>query len=94
MKVWQIATGESGRDYRELFLDHDIMIIGPSRAWQSLCCENLRLLRPKGLAMTKKRRFATVNGYKKIRQVFVTTRGWALQVFWIRGGRRREKVCF
>ena len=34
-----------------------------SRAWQSLCCENLRLLRPEGLAMTQKRRFATVNSY-------------------------------
>ena len=29
MNVWQIATGEPGRDYRELFLDHDIMILGP-----------------------------------------------------------------
>jgi hypothetical protein len=31
MKVWQVATGETGRDYRELFLDHDLMILGPSR---------------------------------------------------------------
>ncbi len=30
MKVWQIATGDSGRDYSGLFFDHDIMIIGPS----------------------------------------------------------------
>jgi hypothetical protein len=30
MNVWQIAAGEPGRDYRELFLDHDIMIMGPS----------------------------------------------------------------
>jgi hypothetical protein len=30
MKVWQIATGEPGRDYRELFFDHDMMIMGPS----------------------------------------------------------------
>ncbi|MBA7663572.1 hypothetical protein ES703_71617 [subsurface metagenome] len=30
MKVWQIATGETGRDYRDLFLEHDIMILGPS----------------------------------------------------------------
>ncbi len=29
MKVWQIATGEPGRDYRKLFFDHDIMILGP-----------------------------------------------------------------
>jgi hypothetical protein len=29
MKVWQIATGEPGRDYRELFFDHDMMILGP-----------------------------------------------------------------
>ncbi|NJN96082.1 MAG: hypothetical protein HC875_19245 [Anaerolineales bacterium] len=30
VKVWQIATGELGRDYRELFFAHDIMILGPS----------------------------------------------------------------
>lgn len=30
MNVWQIATGETGRDYREVFSDHDVMIIGPS----------------------------------------------------------------
>jgi len=30
-----------------------------SRAWQSLCCENLRLLRPKGLAMTQERSFCS-----------------------------------
>ncbi|HEX2219634.1 MAG TPA: hypothetical protein VHG35_12580 [Gemmatimonadales bacterium] len=30
MRVWQIATGEAGRDYRELFFDHDLMILGPS----------------------------------------------------------------
>jgi hypothetical protein len=30
MRVWQIATGEPGRDYRRLFFDHDIMILGPS----------------------------------------------------------------
>lgn len=30
MKVWQIATGETGRDYRRLFFDHDLMILGPS----------------------------------------------------------------
>lgn len=30
MKVWQIATGEPGRDYHEIFFDHDVMIIGPS----------------------------------------------------------------
>ena len=30
MNVWQIATGEPGRDYRELFFKHDIMILGPS----------------------------------------------------------------
>jgi hypothetical protein len=29
MKVWQIATGEPGRDYRRLFLEHDLMILGP-----------------------------------------------------------------
>ena len=27
MNVWQIATGEPGRDYRALFFDHDIRII-------------------------------------------------------------------
>lgn len=30
MNIWQIATGEFGRDYSSLFLDHDIMILGPS----------------------------------------------------------------
>ena len=30
MKVWQIATGDPGRDYSELFFNHDIMILGPS----------------------------------------------------------------
>jgi len=30
MKVWQIATGETGRDYSEIFFDYDIMILGPS----------------------------------------------------------------
>jgi hypothetical protein len=30
MKIWQIATGEPGRDYRRLFFDHDLMILGPS----------------------------------------------------------------
>lgn len=30
MSVWQIATGEAGRDYRELFFEHDVMILGPS----------------------------------------------------------------
>lgn len=30
MKVWQIATGEPGRDYRDLCFDHDVMIIGHS----------------------------------------------------------------
>lgn len=30
MRVWQIATGEPGRDYRRLFFEHDIMILGPS----------------------------------------------------------------
>ncbi len=28
MKVWQIAAGEPGRDYRKLFFDHDVMLLG------------------------------------------------------------------
>lgn len=36
MNVWQIATGEPGRDYRELFFDHDIMILGPSNLGNAL----------------------------------------------------------
>ena len=36
-----------------------------SRAWQSLRCKKLRLLRPGGLAMTQKRRSTTLNGYNK-----------------------------
>ena len=30
MNTWQIATGETGRDYSSIFIDYDIMIIGPS----------------------------------------------------------------
>jgi hypothetical protein len=30
MKVWQIASGEAGRDYRHLFTDYDVMLLGPS----------------------------------------------------------------
>ncbi len=30
MNVWQIATGETGRDYRDLCFAHDVMIIGHS----------------------------------------------------------------
>lgn len=29
MKVWQIATGEPGRDYRRLFYEYDLMMLGP-----------------------------------------------------------------
>jgi hypothetical protein len=29
MKIWQIATGEPGRDYRQIFFDYDLMILGP-----------------------------------------------------------------
>ena len=36
MEVWQIATGETGRDYRDLFFEHDIMIIGPSHLGDAL----------------------------------------------------------
>jgi hypothetical protein len=28
-QLWQIAAGETSRDYRELFLAHDLMLIGP-----------------------------------------------------------------
>lgn len=30
MAVWQIATGEPGRDYQDIFFDYDVMILGPS----------------------------------------------------------------
>ncbi len=36
MNIWQIATGEYGRDYSSLFLDHDIMILGPSENGNAL----------------------------------------------------------
>jgi len=39
MKVWQIATGEPSRDYRELFFDHDVMILGPGRHGNALSGE-------------------------------------------------------
>lgn len=31
MRVWQIAAGRSGRDYRSLFFAHDVMVMGPGR---------------------------------------------------------------
>ncbi len=30
-QVWQIACGEKGRRYDKLFLDHDVMFLGPGR---------------------------------------------------------------
>jgi hypothetical protein len=30
MTLWQIAAGAPGRDYRKLFFDHDVMLLGPS----------------------------------------------------------------
>lgn len=30
MNIWQIATGEAGRDFSSLFFEYDIMILGPS----------------------------------------------------------------
>ena len=30
MSIWQIASGETGRDYTSLFLENDIMLLGPS----------------------------------------------------------------
>jgi hypothetical protein len=33
-RVWQIASGNSSRDYSELFLRHDLMLIGPGRYGQ------------------------------------------------------------
>ncbi len=36
MNVWQIATGEPGRDYRSLFYDYDVMIMGPSNLGDAL----------------------------------------------------------
>ena len=31
MNVWQIACGETGRRYDDLFLTHDVMFCGPGR---------------------------------------------------------------
>ena len=42
-----------------------------SRAWQSLCCENLRLLRPLGRSNDTERRFAPVNGYECANTIFI-----------------------
>jgi hypothetical protein len=36
MKVWQIAAGKSGQDYRDLFYDHDVMIMGGNRHGSAL----------------------------------------------------------
>lgn len=30
-RVWQIAAGDSGRDYTDLFVKHDVMFMGPGR---------------------------------------------------------------
>lgn len=30
-RVWQIAAGDPGRDYSDLFIRHDLMLIGPGR---------------------------------------------------------------
>jgi hypothetical protein len=30
MRIWQIGTGEPGRDYSKVFFEYDLMIIGPS----------------------------------------------------------------
>lgn len=30
MNIWQIATGESGRDFSSIFFDYDVMVLGPS----------------------------------------------------------------
>ena len=30
-QIWQIAAGETGRNYTDLFLNHDIMFMGPGR---------------------------------------------------------------
>ena len=30
MTLWQIAAGEPGRDYRKLFFNHDLMLLGPT----------------------------------------------------------------
>jgi len=29
MTVWQIASGDGGRDYSSLFIEHDLMLLGP-----------------------------------------------------------------
>ena len=29
MTVWQIAAGTAGRDYSSVFIDHDLMFLGP-----------------------------------------------------------------
>jgi hypothetical protein len=31
MSVWQVASGDVGRDYSRLFLQHDVMFLGPGR---------------------------------------------------------------
>jgi len=31
MNIWQIATGDSGRNYSSIFLDYDVMILGGSK---------------------------------------------------------------
>lgn len=42
LKLWQIATGESGRDYRQLFFDHYLMILRPGRPGDALTVNYVR----------------------------------------------------
>ena len=41
MNIWQIATGEPGRDYRELFINYDIMILGPGKPGNAIKNKNV-----------------------------------------------------
>jgi hypothetical protein len=36
MNVWQVATGDYGRDYSSAFLDYDVMFLGPSDGGSAL----------------------------------------------------------
>lgn len=61
-QVWQIAAGEPGRNYTDLFIKHDVMFLGPGR-YGPYCEEVYRPLIEQGIWTKQKigtiKRFAT-----------------------------------
>ena len=62
MNIWQIACGEPQRDYRDVFLRHDVMLIGPG--WPGPFDEKKyrKALKEKELSFS---RFSQVRSFKE-----------------------------